>query len=123
MTPQEQIAVMQAYADGKPVEWKLKDSLIDWEPHDLPSWNWSIYTYRIAATKPSIDWSHVADEYRWLAVDEDGRASLFSVEPCHDFDDHEWAIDQRGRFIDASALTSFRPGTCDWRDSLVERPK
>lgn len=49
MTLQEQIAVMQAYADGKPVEFTNKHQLGPWAKcGDDVTWNWSIYTYRIA---------------------------------------------------------------------------
>ncbi len=34
-----------------------------------------------AAVKPSIDWSHVKDEYKWLSVDKDGRAYVYENEP------------------------------------------
>lgn len=82
------------------------------------------FTYRIkpapALTKPSIDWSHVAPEYRWLAVDDDAEAWLFDAEP--EIEGGAWYSDGTDDAI-AAAFTSYVPGTCDWRDSLVERPE
>jgi hypothetical protein len=50
-TIQEQIAVMQAFADGKEIEF---ESAIDhsWYTTRAPSWNWSYYNYRVAVPKP-----------------------------------------------------------------------
>lgn len=80
------------------------------------------FTYRIALpplTKPSIDWSHVAPKWRWLATDEDGCTLLYLSKP--DLNSNQWWHDS-GEFQEAKAFDSFRPGTCDWRESLVERP-
>lgn len=32
-----------------------------------------------------------------------------------------WMAEQE--YIPASNFASFKPGTCDWKDSLVERPE
>lgn len=71
-------------------------------------------------TKPSIDWSHVAPEYNYLATDKGGGSYLHGSEPVAigDF----WDARLFCSTIRASAFASFRPGTCDWRDSLVKRP-
>ena len=36
-----------------------------------------------SAAKPSINWSHVKGEYKWLAVDKDGSAYAYKDEPEH----------------------------------------
>ena len=76
------------------------------------------------ATKPSIDWAQVKEEYKWLSVDESGDAHVWLGEPKLNGSGY-WQI---GRFCKMSnyckvnALLSYSRGTCDWKDSLVERP-
>lgn len=44
----EKIAVMQAYLEGKEIEYRIidkKDS--DWEPNKFPSWTWGVCEYRV----------------------------------------------------------------------------
>lgn len=78
--------------------------------------------YRItkpAPTKPSIDWDHVEDWVTCMATDEDGETNHWERVP---------ELSRVGRWrsggkcASAKGFKSFRPGTCDWRDSLVMRP-
>lgn len=119
------IAVMQAFADGKQIAVKsFRDE--GWYliyPHETPDWDWSKHEYRVEPEKPSIDWSHVSPEYRYLAVDDDERAHLYEVKPTHRA--HDW-IDENNRHRHtpkASVFASYKRGDCDWRESLVERPE
>ena len=50
MTIQEQITVMQAFADGKEIECCYVAGGSTWLNAEKPSWNWSTFTYR---TKPN----------------------------------------------------------------------
>ena len=54
----EAIRVMQAYVDGKEVEFKWGS--MDWNSTDKPEWNWSAYDYRIKPTAKLLPWT--ADE-------------------------------------------------------------
>ena len=72
-----------------------------------------------SVTKPSIDWSHVSPEYNYLAQDENGDGYLCGKNP-HRMN-VAWSMETP--YIRATAFTSYVPGTCDWRDSLNERPK
>lgn len=47
------ISVMQAFQDGKDVEFRLKESKEIWVPNDNPTWDWSRYDYRVA-TAPNF---------------------------------------------------------------------
>jgi hypothetical protein len=89
-----------------------------------PGWE-VIVTYRVKPvplTKPSINWAHVAPQYKWLAQDEDGRAWLYAdVAPFHDVYGKYWSSTEG--MARAGAFSSFQLGTCHWRDSLVERPE
>ena len=84
--------------------------------------NVTLFPYPIevikSVTKPSIDWSHVSPEYNYLAQDEDGQGYLCGKNP-HRMNT-AWYME--APHIQATAFTSYVPGTCDWKDSLVERP-
>ena len=71
-----------------------------------------------SVTKPSIDWSHVSPEYNYLAQDENGDGYLCSKNPHRK--NTAWTMESP--YIRATTFTSFIPGTCDWKDSLVKRP-
>ena len=74
-----------------------------------------------SATKPSIDWSHVKGEYKWLSVDKDGSAYVYENEPeCSG--NYYW-FSNNGSFSEVNGLASYTPGTCDWQDSLAKRPE
>ena len=71
-----------------------------------------------AVSKPTIDWSHVSPEYNYLVQDSDGEGYLCSEEPsCVE---SGWGTESS--YTLASTFTSYVPGTCDWKDSLVKRP-
>lgn len=50
MTIEEKIAVMQAYADGKKIEYKLKTK-DNWCINPNPDWNWGACEYRVKSEK------------------------------------------------------------------------
>ena len=87
-----------------------------------PSWK-PLATYQVEAieppkTKPSIDWSHLAPDYRWLARDSGEDAYVYAAKPS--CGTHGWTA--QGLAVLAAGLASYAPGDCDWQDSLVERP-
>lgn len=48
MTTKEKIAVMQAFLEGKPIQYKLATgSDTDWVRNDEPRWDWEHCIYRI----------------------------------------------------------------------------
>ena len=71
-----------------------------------------------SVTKPSIDWSHVSSEYNYLAQDSNGDGYLCGKNPHR----MSMAWSMETPYIRATRFTSYVPGTCDWRDSLVKRP-
>ena len=73
-----------------------------------------------AATKPSIDWTQIKDEYKWLAADVNGCAYVYENEPNNDGSAH-WCSSSAAYFH-VNGLVSYSRGTCDWKDSLVKRP-
>ena len=57
MTTQEQIAVMQAFADGKEIEFCINAESGDrWFPVKDPGWNWFHYTFRVKPRVPRRIW-------------------------------------------------------------------
>ena len=72
-----------------------------------------------ADTKPSIDWSHVSLEYDYLVQDSDGEGYLCSEKPSR----IESGWNAESPFIEVATFTSYVPGTCGWKDSLVKRPE
>lgn len=49
------IAVMQAYKEGKSIEYNKPTSRVDWTPIASPSWDWCRCNYRIKE-EPKEDW-------------------------------------------------------------------
>lgn len=69
--------------------------------------------------KPSIDWDHVSEEYKFLAIDEDGEVWLFAEKPSICMSSF---VSLGGEISKADALASLDRGNCSWEDSLIERP-
>ena len=74
-----------------------------------------------AVTKPSIDWTQIKDEYKWLAVDVNNCAYVYENEP--NIDGIAYWCSSGPTYFHVNGLVSYSRGTCDWKDSLVERPK
>lgn len=86
-----------------------------------PQWE-SRMSYQVRAiekpkTKPSIDWSYVAPQYKWLARDANGDAYVYKERPQRGGD--AWIF---GVCKSVDHLKCYVAGDCDWKDSLVERP-
>ena len=73
-----------------------------------------------AVTKPSIDWTQIKDKYKWLAVDVNNRAYVYVKEPISDSIAY-WCSSGATYFC-VNGLVSYSRGTCDWKDSLIQRP-
>ncbi|WP_104658040.1 hypothetical protein [Ralstonia insidiosa] len=118
LSNEEKKALLCAWVDGARIEffsgfgetWMLAPQDLYWTHHTY---------YRIAPELPSIEWSHVAPEFKWLAVDSDGAAWLHSHEPRKQTVSWGWMAGVRAQ---ACALASYRRGTVSWDQSLVARP-
>jgi hypothetical protein len=73
--------------------------------------------------KDSIDWSHVSQIVKACARDEDGQAWLHNTaDIAPGF--ATWRGNPNTRMTRADdVFASYRPGTCDWRESLITRPE
>ena len=126
-TTAEMIEVMQAFERGEKIErfWVRTTSVpASWKYTEHPSWEWGEFDYRIApapALVPdSIDWSHVAPEFRWMARDLSENAFLYTTPPSGLA--RVWTTRIASYTVNARSFASYKRGTVDWKDSLVERP-
>jgi hypothetical protein len=112
--------VICAFKDGAEVEF-FSSSEEKWTTEPSPAF-YRGFEYRIKSTKPtkpSIDWSHVHPDFKWLAVDEDGEGRLYTSKP--EKGDYYWYSRDEKNFP-AHAFASYKAGI-NWADSLVERPE
>ena len=86
--------------------------------------NRSLYPYPVEVVKkvvkPSINWEHVSSEFNYLAEDADGGVFLYEDKPFTATE--TWTVDN-GELAEAHMLASYTKGACDWKESLIERPK
>lgn len=119
-TIQEKIAVMQAYADGKEIQVRVI-GYGEWVRSVEPTWSWGGCEYRIKPeTHDYINWDHVDPMFQYMARSKSGYVWLFSEIPSRSLD---FWVSHSGHAMLASAFTSYKRGTVDWKDSLVERPE
>jgi hypothetical protein len=112
--------VICAFKDGAEVEvFCVEEKSSEWIIDRKPTFE-ALYLYRIKPTKPSIDWSPVHPDFKWLAVDDDDLGILHQSKP-QPTSYGMWS--SSGHKTAAMAFASYKAGTCDWEDSLVERPE
>lgn len=119
--PEKHRAIAHAWVDGAEIEGRDPKApypvLHEWAISEFPAWL-DYWEYRIALTKPSINWEHVAPEYVALATDRDGSSYIFTRVPEATANTWGTGYPCKG----AEIFQSFVKGTCDWKDSLVLRP-
>ena len=120
------VEIQHASGGANPVEVKFNDDLTRVYTSDGKYYDDSnivLFPYPIeitkAVTKPSIDWGHVGEYFQYLAMDSGGNGYLCGKNPH--YDNTIWLME--APYIPATAFTSYVPGTCDWKDSLVKRPE
>lgn len=123
---QEKIAIMQAYADGESLEMAHANHVVkEWTKCSEPAWAWDFYEYRIAEKEPArpdfMDWSQIHPKYRFFARDEGGSAYIYEKRPGIDTNSDYWHPDGGDCIRIDHFLTSYRPGTTPWNESLIER--
>ena len=123
MTKEERSELVEAALAGLRVD--VENLAGEWAVHSMTPGVVAFYSegkYRIAPTKPSIDWSHVHPDYKWLAVDKEGFAGAYKDEPRFSEKNQCWFSELHdGRTV--NHFSSFKPGTCKPEDSLVMRPE
>lgn len=115
--------VLQAFADGAVVQSKYRNDPDDnWTTVVGPGFNFTQFFYRVKPVEPdSIDWSHIGPDFKWMARDEDGNCYIYRNKPA--IYSYFWKGGLGDDVLVNNLFTSYRRGTVDWTDSLVERPK
>lgn len=107
---------LNAYADGAEIEYTYINKWYKVNKNHT----WDVCAqYRIAVTKDSINWDHVAPEFNAIFRQPDGTSCLSQRAPTRG----EEGFWDHGRITSPISYASYRRGTSDWKDSLVERPK
>lgn len=120
---QQMIDVIQAHMRGEKIEWRHAGSDHEWRDPSFLTWNFSEFEYRIAPEPKipdSIDWSHVAPEFRFMARNHDGAAFVHTEAPRRL--NTVWISSTKSHRVER-LLASYKRGNMEWQDSLVERPK
>lgn len=109
--------VIEAWANGAEIEYyaPVKEC---WVLTRQPEWL-SQTKYRIKATADSIDHTHLKDNWKWMARDKSGTVVVYEQKPI--VDDGFWYYKDGESLAGIELLfTSYKRGTADWKDSLVE---
>lgn len=115
------IAVMQAYVDGKTIQFRVTGhNWCDVRGDKAPLWDWAMYNYRIKPVeKPCIDWAAIPENYKYIAVDANNEAFAYTVEPHVSI--NTWlALHGKADRID-HIHASFKRGNCEWKETLIKR--
>jgi hypothetical protein len=125
---EEQLDIMTYWLDTGRIEVNsciegLETESNCWYSITMPAWCLEGY-YRKPVTKPSIDWDQVSLGYNYLATDKNGKSFLYPDYPeVSVYGDTFWSASKALGFpVGAEIFSSFVKGTCDWKDSIVERP-
>lgn len=114
----DQMNLFQSWLRGEVIQ--ALDCHKHWYTNTYPNWGRGVI-YRvkpIELTKPSINWDHVHEDYKWLATDADSLTYLFENKPS--LGGNVWLTNDTSPL--ARSHDSLKNGTCNWEDSLVERP-
>lgn len=82
-----------------------------------PAFN-DLCAYRIALTPDTIDWSHLAPEWRFVARDDDNSPLLYQARPERNA--VSWAAYEPCARV---TTPSYRNNGMPWEQSLIERPE
>jgi hypothetical protein len=117
MTIDGMIAVLRAYKEGKPIEYR-PSSLGQWVCTMKPNWDFNGTEYRVAQIPDSINWDHVNPKFKYMARDKSNTAYLYKAKPKFTY--RAWSCSE-GDLSGIEAFASYKQGTVPWDKSLVER--
>lgn len=110
----QKIGLLTAWLDGKKIEYFSVNN--NWKEVGQPAWQ-NPTKYRVASTKPQIDWSHVSLKWKWLAMDKNGEHWLYDDKPQQSSAYWHGSLN----VSTTECLASLIHGTCDWKESLIGR--
>ena len=115
MSREEKLELLAAWVDGKKVEYL--SSYSGWQTCEKPTWEVAV-SFRVkSVVQDSINWSHVREDFKYMARDEDGRVFLYKALPYRS--ETVWSF---LGYQAAGIFSSYKRGDTDWKDSLVCRP-
>lgn len=123
LLPQETRAALQALPDDALQQYSWVTGT--WERAEYGVWHaQAIYRQNPdwtpePLTKPDVPWDVLSDWVQWMARDADGDLVCFERKP----DRYPSYWDEYSGRSEAISALKIDPGTCDWRDSLIQRPK
>lgn len=115
MNREEKLELLTAWLDGEKIEYLCSYS--GWQTCGKPMWAGAV-SYRVKpVVQDSINWSHVHEDFKYMARDEDGRAHLYKGSPHRS--ETIWSL---VGYQEVGTFSSYKRGDTDWKDSLVCRP-
>lgn len=120
----EQIEVMNAFLEGKEIEFNDEDLGARWLTCSYPIWNWADFVYRVKGIPDVIDWNHVNPKYNYMARDKNGDVYLYTNKPFTDRGSSCWCrADSSVVVVQVlDTFVSYNRGNLPWEESLVGRP-
>lgn len=118
-TTQQMIEVMQAFIEGKKIEYAPHQRLPIYRDMPFPVWDWVGGDYRIKE-EPNvvIPWDSILPEFRWAAVDAGGRVYVYEEKPY--MGEVHW--NSSGRYAAVSDVLNIKPTDRHWKETLQGRP-
>lgn len=113
-----QIAVMEAYIRGEPIEWVDQGGTI-WDSIENPSWLWNSTDYRVAPPKIVFNWASINKRYKFAALSRNKLClCFFETKP---FFANGWVSDRYYNDVDINLLDIKNVDKVNVADSLIER--
>lgn len=86
-----------------------------------PTGVYQIRRKEIPLVPDSIDWSHVAPEWKFMARDKNDIAYFYDAHPVQN--ERVWRVADDAELVTVRGFASYKRGTVNWKDSLVVRPE
>ena len=114
------IALYEYWLDGYVIDYKATSG--HWTTLERDYFLFQLgHIYRVSDTlvQPLINWSHVHNDFQWIAQDASGLCYLYAVEPR--INGAQWSTGAN-KMVGASSFASFKPGRGDWKLLKFKRP-
>lgn len=117
----DKMNLFAAWLNG--VEIESSKSSLNWGYDQIPYWSNTFYyrTKPVKLTKPTVNWNPIHIDYNWIATDKNNKTYLYVKEPRRHDTSFNYSHNENFPMY-AGGLASYRPGTCNWEDSLSCRP-
>lgn len=112
--------VFKAFVDGEKIEIEQGSG---WFSSSAPSF-YGYYQYRVKQPEPQpldIPWDYVHTDFKYAAMDNDGRIFFHSGKPC--IVGSRWAYKDCSGYSLPLLMVIKKDKITDWKLTLAERPK